>query len=281
MLSLRFKSKRRECRGTHPSRVVPARYLGAQRKPPATYSEDQSVTGPPSDAAISAPQARNVTCSLLKKRSRKLGGAAETDEPKMKAPICQGETQDALHGRKRESGGLVLKNKHKKKTPQLDQQQGAVHQQESLTCSPDEPKRKRNRHRDDGQHDNEKSPHLKSSKLSKSAPRTFADAGSGQLHQKANKHSQAHSNPEHEQEDKRLQLLQQFAARGMSGKATETLRERLQGGQFRSLNEFLYTKKGAEALARYRGDPKLFDLVSPADVLLVPAKPSRLRIRPV
>lgn len=275
MLSLLFKSKRRECRA-HLPRVAPPRHLDAQRMPPATSSADQSFTGPPSDAATSAPHERNDTCPSFKTRNRKLergaesprpyvsrcmetSKSAETDELKLEVPIRQEEKKDELHGRKCESDGLSPKKKRKKRTRQLDQQQHGVHQQEKVTCNPSEPERKRNRHYD-VQQASEKLLHRKGSKLNKPAPRTSAEAGLRQHQEKLTRHPQGDSNPEHEQEDNRLQLLQQFAARGMSGKGTMMLRERLHGGQFRSLNEFLYTTKGAEALARYRGDPKLFDL---------------------
>lgn len=292
MLSLRFKSRRRECGETHLPRVAPRWYTGAQRNSQARSLEDQNVAGPHSDAATSSPQTRNAIRPLVKMRNRKFERAgkpsrpyvthcletsqsAETDELKLKVPVFEEEVQNELQGRNCGGEGSIQKKKRKKGT--LDQQEQDLQQQEKLACSPSEPERKRNR-QGDAQQPNDKSPHLKSSKLSKSAPLTPSDAESRQLQQKLNKDPQADSRSEHDQEDKRPQLLQKFAARGMSGKGTLTLRERLHGGQFRSLNEFLYTKKGAEAWARFRCDPKLFDLVSPAGVPLVPVIPLVSRI---
>ncbi|KAL8434530.1 hypothetical protein Efla_000046 [Eimeria flavescens] len=60
--------------------------------------------------------------------------------------------------------------------------------------------------------------------------------------------------------EKTQQLLQKFAVRGVAAKGSLPLVERLQGGRFRSLNEFLYTTEGREALSRYQEDPKLFEL---------------------
>ena len=54
------------------------------------------------------------------------------------------------------------------------------------------------------------------------------------------------------------------------GGLLEQMRARLSGGQFRALNEQLYTQPGGEAFALMQGDPGLFDLYHAVRILSGP-----------
>lgn len=63
-----------------------------------------------------------------------------------------------------------------------------------------------------------------------------------------------------QQKERQLLLVKKFSGRV----AAAGVIDRLQGGRFRSLNEYLYTKKGSEAFVKYQKEPQLFDIVSNA-----------------
>lgn len=257
MLSLRFKSGHRSTKGSHTSTVRPKNPtlerlapVSATRRaenasgtaiatnsnpgvasdeasPPFKKKKRQSnssgqVTQNTTDATLKAPQSDHV--NTREARSRACLQEKE-DKPKRILSANEGDSQQPHRKKKRPSDRHAPSKLCKAK---LETHEAEGDQTTSYECVAKQPNG------------------VCKDKCNKPGSRSAADSG--------------HSD-RGDQTGSRQDLLQTFAARGMLANGSTDLLERLHGGQFRSLNEFLYTTEGRQAWERYQNDPRLFDIV--------------------
>lgn len=252
MLSLRFKSKRHDTRPSRLSTPHPPGHLPAQRKPPTASLKCQD--------ASSAPCVQTSTTNATKGACTSDEGGQRKLQPDAKQPSQQEPGEDEVQRCTSSEEGVQRVDKRRRKGRKMEQQQQCAQKHVALNSCNREPERKRRRDGGAERQEPEQSIHS-DTKPSKHAAHSPSGAELGRLEQQDKNRLQPQSSLERQDQGKRLQLVQQFAARRASASGSATLVERLHGARFRSLNEFLYTRNGREALEQYQKDPKLFDIV--------------------
>ncbi|KAL8453459.1 hypothetical protein Emag_001832 [Eimeria magna] len=263
MLSLRFKSVRHQGRETSLYSIQKA---GSHH--PARSAPSHKSSGPKKKEEIprhSCPQIfqeEDATQSFVKKKrrlnqpdQRPPGGVSldETHHPVERSlpqdQIAQARTKGKTA--RRESGNSA-EGRSQKPTAANSLKQGAhaIEQREFMNSGVNKKRKKRGRN----------------SRVKATPGDPVANFGTTEAPSPSNDEEQrregcSSSEVEQKEENKRVELLHSFAARGVSASGSQSLVERLHGGRFRALNEFLYTREGKEALVKFQNDPKLFDVV--------------------
>lgn len=243
MLSLRYKSRRIESRGRPLTGArTPGLLLGKRADRPDP-SVDYTGGGQLSDSAQ-----QNNGSRAQRQRQQQQDTADESACTPSKAAhnAAQQSSTESLHCR---GGGSSFFRAREKKKRQ---------------------KRKRNLVREDGGEGKEGSKHMRfhsgpEGNLSQQAANRFGSELSSSLEEAkvvevASSHQ--HQKQQNQEQQKQQLLVKQFSGRGAAASFSSNVIDRLQGGRFRSLNEFLYTKKGDEAFSKYQEEPQLFDIVS-------------------
>ncbi|KAL8270205.1 hypothetical protein Esti_005880 [Eimeria stiedai] len=262
MLSLRFKSVRQPSKEKNLSNAQAA---GDQAPVPPPLKKTSCVKtklDSPSSSTQNFSQKDDAMRSPVKKKKRRLRlsqpgqrppavkGVDPTHQTAERDPPQHQTAQARTKGKavNRESGNVTDVRSQKPTAAKLLQQRDhANEQREVMNSGVNRKGRKRKR-----------------KSLIKATPgdavRNLRTTVSALINGEQRRESCSSSEGEQKDESKRTQFLHNFAARGVSARRSQSLVERLHGGRFRALNEFLYTREGKEALVKFQNDPKLFEL---------------------
>ncbi|CDJ36843.1 KLLA0C11847p, related [Eimeria mitis] len=232
MLSLRYKSRRAEPRGRPPSTVRTAGHLLGQKAQHHDPSADFAVRNQSSDIS-------QQTASAPAKQHQQQQRQAAVDT------VCAPNAAPrAAHDSVRESQhGSKSKKKKKQKRHSTGEDRGDG-----------ERGMKRMRLNSEAK--------INSNQLA-AQEINCEELPSSQVKGKKADHCKQQQQTQQQklqQQERQLLLVKQFSDRGAAAGVSSAVVDRLQGGRFRSLNEYLYTKKGNEAFARYQKEPQLFDI---------------------
>ncbi|OEH79048.1 methyltransferase domain-containing protein [Cyclospora cayetanensis] len=270
MLSLRFKSKRRAAAhalgsggGIHAQQLVTPESLDKRNcnfAPPVPGSNASCGNQGPNHSI------RAEKHSAKGQRSRtSTVQAVEVPKEKTKELVSLRDRSPRVHHLGADtSGGAAPHEKSKRRSHKKHPQQGHSQQPNSKdgllrNCCSEHSEKKRTRPFDEEFHHGADTGNRTATKTSKRALECWADSGMDKFPQESMDLQDEACKDVHAKRQK-LQLVKQFAARGAAANSAAALVDRLHGSRFRSLNEFLYTRSGKEAMDYYQRDPKLFDL---------------------
>lgn len=266
MLSLRFKSRHRDGREiTRPASKHSSPRLLAQTKTTApSVSCKNAAPCPEADDVITAPGGQETpqVAKGVQHMPRALG-RRNPEVPLRQASnlLAEGSfDQQHLSGDGPGGSDLLESTFEGRRRQQKDcrRKHGKLEQGAAFS-------RKRAQKRDRNER-NESEDQLQSLAVSADAKRckrklhVATDMRPSASCQEQNGRQQAAAGEEIQKKGKMGHLVKRFAARGVCASSSRTLIDRLRGGRFRSLNEFLYAKHGKEALKRFQKNPELFDI---------------------